>query len=730
MKKTVGVGFYGKVRIPTIGHKAVIDTAKNIASKVGGQLHIGLSGSSHPLSASQKKAHAEALFQHPVETHHSHVIEFLNNMNKAHDDFTLVCGSDRAREYRQILTRYNGNKDRSGNVPFSFRKWRVHEIAGKRTESLKNPSKMSQDELVKTVSASKLENLAKSGNFDHFRAYHPGMPEKHVKRLFDQIRRGLALNETKKWEMDDLVDNFSQFVCTKLGISSKPIIKREVDNDRSFGGYQPGSKTIHLVTKNRHPMDVFRTLAHELVHHKQNEEGRITDAAKEGQTGSPIEDEANSMAGRIMRWWAKANPGHFALGSLTENVAIFIVGGPCSGKDRIAKELKEEIGFQEIDVQSLSKEKEVSNSIIVNGSANNLQEIVDAKKLLESNGYETSLLFINTTNEISKLRNEQRKDKGQRVLAEEVRFAKYEQSQQNKEKLAKLFGENMKEIKNNINKRTSRSGKIVATEYSDGKVYFTQMGNDLWSIYPKPNGAGREIKGDFRTLRLARQWWDKNKNVKLKEEVKFDTRIGKGNKPSDREWGKTSTTRIYQNDTPGQSSKDIAKWAPTLAKEYIEINPTLNTIAGSVGQAPEKIGTKVMKKKRPQDSQNDFSTEGEGVGATTGGHGKVQKPYGLAEWANSGKTIARFEKKYGTFAQQKLAETVKKLRECVPERSSYTPKTLKQIRESIDKGALDAGGTVPATASPDRDRDLPPEGRYVPTEATTKTKSPRSKKHK
>lgn len=661
MKKTVGVGFYGKVRIPTIGHKAVIDTAKNIASKVGGQLHIGLSGSSHPLSASQKKAHAEALFQHPVETHHSHVIEFLNNMNKAHDDFTLVCGSDRAREYRQILTRYNGNKDRSGNVPFSFRKWRVHEIAGKRTESLKNPSKMSQDELVKTVSASKLENLAKSGNFDHFRAYHPGMPEKHVKRLFDQIRRGLALNETKKWEMDDLVDNFSQFVCTKLGISSKPIIKREVDNDRSFGGYQPGSKTIHLVTKNRHPMDVFRTLAHELVHHKQNEEGRITDAAKEGQTGSPIEDEANSMAGRIMRWWAKANPGHFALGSLTENVAIFIVGGPCSGKDRIAKELKEEIGFQEIDVQSLSKEKEVSNSIIVNGSANNLQEIVDAKKLLESNGYETSLLFINTTNEISKLRNEQRKDKGQRVLAEEVRFAKYEQSQQNKEKLAELFGENMKEIKNNI---------------------------------------------------------------------KFDTRIGKGNKPSDREWGKTSTTRIYQNDTPGQSSKDIAKWAPTLAKEYIEINPTLNTIAGSVGQAPEKIGTKVMKKKRPQDSQNDFSTEGEGVGATTGGHGKVQKPYGLAEWANSEKTIARFEKKYGTFAQQKLAETVKKLRECVPERSSYTPKTLKQIRESIDKGALDAGGTVPATASPDRDRDLPPEGRYVPTEATTKTKSPRSKKHK
>jgi hypothetical protein len=87
-----------------------------------------------------------------------------------------------------------------------------------------------------------------------------------------------------------------------------------------------GSDPELLITKNRHPMDVFRTVAHELVHHKQNEEGRITNASKEGETGSPIEDEANYMAGRIMRLWAKENPHNFKMSAITEQVAVFVVG--------------------------------------------------------------------------------------------------------------------------------------------------------------------------------------------------------------------------------------------------------------------------------------------------------------------------------------------------------------------------------------------------------------------
>jgi hypothetical protein len=37
-----------------------------------------------------------------------------------------------------------------------------------------------------------------------------------------------------------------------------------------------------------------------LVHHKQNLEGRLIDAAKDGSDGSPIENEANAVAGVII----------------------------------------------------------------------------------------------------------------------------------------------------------------------------------------------------------------------------------------------------------------------------------------------------------------------------------------------------------------------------------------------------------------------------------------------
>ena len=66
MAKGPGVGFYGKVRIPTIGHRKAIEQAKGVAKQVGGKLTVGLSGTSEPLTPALKKAHAEKLFNHPV----------------------------------------------------------------------------------------------------------------------------------------------------------------------------------------------------------------------------------------------------------------------------------------------------------------------------------------------------------------------------------------------------------------------------------------------------------------------------------------------------------------------------------------------------------------------------------------------------------------------------------------------------------------------------------------
>ena len=39
--------------------------------------------------------------------------------------------------------------------------------------------------------------------------------------------------------------------------------------------YDPQSHEVHIYTDGRHPKDMLRSIAHELIHHKQNLEGRL-----------------------------------------------------------------------------------------------------------------------------------------------------------------------------------------------------------------------------------------------------------------------------------------------------------------------------------------------------------------------------------------------------------------------------------------------------------------------
>ena len=152
-------------------------------------------------------------------------------------------------------------------------------------------------------------------------AYVIDLPILELLRVAKEYESMLKEEVTHK-DFGPMMDAFVSFASDKLGIKSLPKINYKNDDEQgeqpSFGGYNPSSNEIIICTKNRHPMDVFRTLAHELVHHKQNEDGRIKDVSKEGSTGHPIEDEANSLAGRLMRWFGKANPDKFALSHIVE----------------------------------------------------------------------------------------------------------------------------------------------------------------------------------------------------------------------------------------------------------------------------------------------------------------------------------------------------------------------------------------------------------------------------
>ena len=126
-----------------------------------------------------------------------------------------------------------------------------------------------------------------------------------------------SLNENKQKktsyltdEKKQLIKEFVKFVAKELKLKTLPQIKlstnnAEVKERHSFGYFRPGDNNIWVYTKNRNMADMLRTLAHEMVHHKQAEEGRLD--MKSGETGSPIENEANAKAGVILREFGKTH---------------------------------------------------------------------------------------------------------------------------------------------------------------------------------------------------------------------------------------------------------------------------------------------------------------------------------------------------------------------------------------------------------------------------------------
>jgi len=129
-------------------------------------------------------------------------------------------------------------------------------------------------------------------------------------KVKELLTEGLEKRDTYKILLD-----FIRFAAKDLELDSLPKFDFVFDSGRSieqksFGGYMPGEEFITITVKNRHIMDVCRTLAHELVHYSQDLNNELADDDA-GSTGSPQENEANARAAVIMRNWGKRNPHFF-----------------------------------------------------------------------------------------------------------------------------------------------------------------------------------------------------------------------------------------------------------------------------------------------------------------------------------------------------------------------------------------------------------------------------------
>jgi hypothetical protein len=107
-----------------------------------------------------------------------------------------------------------------------------------------------------------------------------------------------------------VLDKFVLFVKKQLELKTIPTIK--IQNDReglkttANYDYTKENKIIKVCAMNRALVDVCRSIAHELVHHKQFEDGRLE--VKPPDIGGEIEDEANAKAGQFIKMYSKEDP--------------------------------------------------------------------------------------------------------------------------------------------------------------------------------------------------------------------------------------------------------------------------------------------------------------------------------------------------------------------------------------------------------------------------------------
>jgi Zn-dependent peptidase ImmA (M78 family) len=111
------------------------------------------------------------------------------------------------------------------------------------------------------------------------------------------------LNEDKKSKITEFV----KFVKKELELKKCPTVV--LQNGRgdlkttAHYDYSKDNKIIRINAKNRALVDIMRSIAHEMVHHKQYEQGRLE--VKPPDIGGEIEDEANAKAGQYIKMFSK-----------------------------------------------------------------------------------------------------------------------------------------------------------------------------------------------------------------------------------------------------------------------------------------------------------------------------------------------------------------------------------------------------------------------------------------
>jgi len=120
-------------------------------------------------------------------------------------------------------------------------------------------------------------------------------------------------------DQEDLNDNpimqkFIKWSADKLNLEKFPEIEFSYSTEEAQAGHHTGRHTvgenkIWVYVRNRNMVDIMRTVFHELVHCRQGEKDMIKPG--DSYPGSPIEMEADQLAGKYIKIFGKEHPEIF-----------------------------------------------------------------------------------------------------------------------------------------------------------------------------------------------------------------------------------------------------------------------------------------------------------------------------------------------------------------------------------------------------------------------------------
>lgn len=319
---------FGRMNPPTKGHEENVEGLKSMADKNGAD-HLVIASHSqdakkNPLSPDVKLKHLKRSFpgtniitsskESPTILHHA-----AEAHRKGYTHLIIAGGGDRVEEYKKLLHHYNGKEGRHGF--YNFKKIEVK----------------STGERKKGISGTDMRNHVQNNDFASFHknlSSHMQKNPAHAKELFNDVRKGMGLNESKDYGLFKAI-----FVSGGPG-SGKDIIIREAIAHQKAVEMNP---TLMLsILNDKHKL------------HEQTKDYR-REAIRNRQ------------------------------------------------------------------------------ALIINGTANEHENILSIKEELEDLGYETMMIFVNTTDEASKRRNEEH----ERMMLESIRQQRWLKTQ----KISEMFQE-------------------------------------------------------------------------------------------------------------------------------------------------------------------------------------------------------------------------------------------------------------------------------------------------